>query len=67
MDTIKYHTLPRKPQGKMTRTQENITHKVASSFIAGDHKSKSVTIFRMILNNVGILRDGNIFRAVLPW
>ena len=66
-DKIKYHTLPRKPQGKMTRTQQNITNKVASSFIAGDHKSKSVTIFKIILNNVGNFRDGNNFRAVLPW
>ena len=37
MDIIKYHTWPRTPYGKVTKTQENVTEN--SPFPAGDRKA----------------------------
>ena len=41
IDTIKYHTCPRIPNGKVTKLQLNITNKSqeVSPFQAGDHKA----------------------------
>ena len=41
IDTIMYHTCPRIPNGKVTKTQLNITNESqeVSPFSAGDHKA----------------------------